>query len=177
MLKLGEIGIVRNHMPVEDFGKYNLDSILTFLCGCPVLETLDSYIVSAFLTQVRVPPSAKKLKLTNEDFSWTCFEIDDYDDDSFTKTTLGIIGNLRSVEEAYLDIFSLRESEFVDPLLIYLQDLNRDLHLLLRHSKFKVMFYYYTVVCMYLYICSFVLLILCHHLLFCKTSGHFKHPF
>ncbi|KAK2408509.1 FBD-associated F-box protein [Trifolium repens] len=137
MLKLGEIGIVRNHMPVEDFGKYNLDSILTFLCGCPVLETLDSYIVSAFLTQVRVPPSAKKLKLTNEDFSWTCFQIDDYDDDSFTKTTLGIIGNLRSVEEAYLDIFSLRESEFVDPLLIYLQDLNRDLHLLLRHSKFK----------------------------------------
>ncbi|GAU49195.1 hypothetical protein TSUD_371870 [Trifolium subterraneum] len=136
-LKLGEIGIVEHDIAVEDLGKYNVDSILVFLCGCPVLETLDSYIVSAFLTKVRVPPSSKKLKLTNLDFSWTCFEID-YDNDSFPKTTLGIIGNLRSVEEAYLDLFSLRESEFVDPLLTYLQDLDYDLHLLLRHSKFKV---------------------------------------
>ncbi|WJX88163.1 hypothetical protein P8452_70278 [Trifolium repens] len=132
--------IVKYDIPIEDLGKYIYDSILIFLCGCPVLETLDNYFVPSFMTKIPVPPSSKRLKLTNEDFSWTCFEIDDFSnnyDDSFPKTTLGIIGNLRSMEEAYLDLFSLRDSEFVDPLLNYLQDLNGDFHLFLRHSKFK----------------------------------------
>ncbi|MCH82528.1 F-box/RNI/FBD-like domain protein, partial [Trifolium medium] len=127
--------IVKYDRPIEDFNKYIYDSILIFLCGCPVLETLDNYCVPSFMTKIPVRPSSKRLKLTNKDFSWTCLEMD-YDD-SFTKTTLGIIGNLQSVEEAYLDLFSLRESQFVDPWLNYLRDLNHDLHLLLRHSKFK----------------------------------------
>ena len=58
------------------------------------------------------------------------------------KTTLGIIGNVRSVVEAYLDIFSRHDSEFVDPLLNRLR-FHGYLYLLLRHSTEKVKFYYY----------------------------------
>jgi len=77
----------------------------------------------------------------------TCIQIDSdwlsVDDSRSTgRTTLGIIGNLQSVEEAYFDVFSLRESEFVDPVLSHLRDYG-DLHLLMHHFTSKVKFYYY----------------------------------
>jgi len=129
-----------------------VDSLLALLSRCPVLETLDTYFDPGFLTNVCVPPSSKRLQFTDRKFSWTCLEIDsDWIDvkdggsgsGSITKTTLGIIGNLQSVEEAYLDVFSLRESKFVDPMISLLRDRNHDLHLLLRHSTSKVKFCYY----------------------------------
>ncbi|XP_058744475.1 F-box/FBD/LRR-repeat protein At4g26340-like [Vicia villosa] len=137
MLKLGSC-VVEVDIDIAELGKYNVDSILIFLSGCPVLETLDTYFDPSFLTNVSVPPSSKRLKLTGVNFSWTCLEIDEvWFDVEFDKTTLGIIGNYQSMEEAYLDYLSLRKSEFVDPVLNHLRDQNRDLHLLLRHSTSK----------------------------------------
>ncbi|KEH19421.1 putative F-box domain, FBD domain, leucine-rich repeat domain, L domain-containing protein [Medicago truncatula] len=141
MLKV-EFSILEHNIDIEDFGKHLTDSILVFLSGCPVLETLDTYFSPYFLTRVPVPPSAKRLKLTDVKFSWTCLEIDsdglgiEYGGCNI-KPTFGIIGNLQSMEEAYLDFFSLCESEFIDPMLKYLRDLDGDLHLLLRHSTSK----------------------------------------
>ncbi|KAK2358257.1 FBD-associated F-box protein [Trifolium repens] len=91
---------------------------------------------------VPVPSSSKRLKLTNSNFSWTYLELEsDWPDVKFggfvTKTKLGIIGNLQTVEAAYLDIFSLRESELVDPILNLIRDQYHDIHLLLRHSTTK----------------------------------------
>jgi hypothetical protein len=136
-----------------------VDPLIDFLSGCPILETFDTLFDCSFLTNVPVPPSSKRLKLTATNFSWTCLQIDaDWLDVKYGKTTLGIIGNLQTVEEAYLDLFSLRESKFVDPMLKHLHDQKHDLHLLLRHSKTKVKFYYYDLyvsIC----ICSFVLIL------------------
>lgn len=145
MLKI-DPGIVELDIDIVEFEADIVDSLLEFLSGCPVLETLDTYFDPGFLTKVPVPPSSKRLKFTDRKFSWTCLEIDsDWFDvmnggsgsGSITKATLGIIGNLQSMEEAYLDVFSLRESEFVDPMLSLLRKRNHDLHLLLRHSTSK----------------------------------------
>lgn len=142
MLKLDSC-VVEVDIDIAELGKYNVDSVLIFLSGCPVLETLDTYFDPSFLTNVPVLPSSKRLKLTGVNFSWTCLEIDEvWVDVEFDKTTLGIIGNFQSMEEAYLNYFSLGKSEFVDPLLNLLQDQNRDLQLLLRHSTSKVKFCY-----------------------------------
>jgi hypothetical protein len=109
MLKLdpGVVGVIN----VVQFGTDVVDSsLVVFLSGCPILETLDIYFDPGFLAEVSVPPSSKRLKLTDRKFSWTYLEIDsDWPDmkfdDSIPKTKLGIIGNLQSVEEAYLDVF------------------------------------------------------------------------
>jgi hypothetical protein len=174
MLKI-DPGIVERDIDIVELKLDIVDPLIEFLSGCPVLEVFDTYFDSCFLTNVPVPPSTKRLKLTGENFSWTCLEIDsDWLNVKYGKTTLGIIGNLQTVGESYLDIFSLRESEFVDSMLKNLRDQNRDLHLLLRHSTSKVKFYYYSLLCFY--ICSFVLK-LHYHLLSCTSSGHFTPPF
>lgn len=141
-----DIDVVEQEVENVELEVEIVDSLLAFLSDCPVLETLDTYFDPGFLTKVPVPPSSKRLKFTDRKFSWTCLKIDsDWIDgkdggsgsSSITKSTLGIIGNLQSVEEAYLDVFSLRESEFVDPMLSLLRKRNHDLHLLLRHSTSK----------------------------------------
>ncbi|WJX87969.1 hypothetical protein P8452_70100 [Trifolium repens] len=137
MLKI-DPGIVERDIDIVELKLDIVDPLIEFLSGCPVLEVFDTYFDSCFLTNVPVPPSTKRLKLTGENFSWTCLGIDsDWLNVKYGKTTLGIIGNLQTVGESYLDIFSLRESEFVDPMLKNLRDQNRDLHLLLRHSTSK----------------------------------------
>jgi len=148
-----DIDVVEQEVENVELEVEIVDSLLAFLSDCPVLETLDTYFDPGFLTKVPVPPSSKRLKFTDRKFSWTCLKIDsDWIDGkdsgsgsgNITKSTLGIIGNLQSVEEAYLDVFSLRESEFVDPMLSLLRKRNHDLHLLLRHSTSKVRYYYYS---------------------------------
>jgi hypothetical protein len=146
MLKL-DPGIV-DDINIVQFGTELLDTLAYFLSGCPILETLDILFDASFLTQVLVPSSSERLKLTNSNFSWTYLELEsDWPDVKFggfvTKTKLGIIGNLQTVEAAYLDIFSLRESELVDPILNLIRDQYHDIHLLLRHSTTKVKFHYY----------------------------------
>ncbi|GAU47089.1 hypothetical protein TSUD_369220 [Trifolium subterraneum] len=137
MLKI-DPGIVERDIDIVELELDIVDPLIEFLSGCPVLETFDTYFDCGFLTKVPVPPSTKRLKLTGGNFSWSCLVIDsDWLDVKYGKTTLGIIGNLQTVGEAYLDIFSLRESEFVDPILNDLQDRKHDLHLLLRHSTSK----------------------------------------
>ncbi|CAL5196960.1 unnamed protein product [Lathyrus oleraceus] len=130
-----DIDIVENEIDI-------VDPLIPFLSCCPVLKTFDTYFDSSFLTKVPVPPSSKRLKSSERNFSWTCLEIDSdwlssRDSGGIAKTTLGIIGNLQNVEEAYLDVFSLRQSDFVDPILCLLHHQNGDLHLLLRHSTSK----------------------------------------
>jgi hypothetical protein len=154
MLKL-DPGIV-DDINIVPFGTNIVDSLAVFLSGCPILEILDIYFDPGFLTQVSVPSSSKRLKSTNINFSWTFLEIEsDWPDVKFDgsvpKTKLGIIGNLQTVEEAYLDVFSLRESELVDPILNLLRDQDHDIHLLLRHSTTKVKFHYYGL-CVFIYV-------------------------
>ena len=145
MLKLGAGAVEFDIGNTVEFDNIDtVDSLLVFLSGCPVLETLDCVFCASFLAKVPVSPFFKRLKLTGVNFSWTCLQIDpDWLDDSRSrgKTTLGIIGNLQSVEEAYFDVFSLRESEFMDPVLSYLRD-NGDIQLHMRHFTSKVKFYY-----------------------------------
>ncbi|KAK2412039.1 FBD-associated F-box protein [Trifolium repens] len=140
MLKL-DLGIV-DGINIVKFGTELVDRLAYFLSGCPILETLDILFDASFLTQVPVPSSSKRLKLTNSNFSWTYLEIEsDWPDVKFggivTKTKLGIIGNLQTMEAAYLDIFSLLENELVDPILNLIRDQYHDIHLLLRHSTTK----------------------------------------
>jgi len=128
-----------------------MDSDIAFLSGCPILETLHIYFEPKSLTKVPVTLPSKKLKFNNGNFSWTCLQIDSIDwlDDVYSwgsaKTTLGIIGNVHSVVEAYLDVFLWRESDFVDPILnhFHYQVPSNEIYLLLRHSTEKVKFYYY----------------------------------
>ncbi|WJX95069.1 hypothetical protein P8452_76430 [Trifolium repens] len=154
MLKL-DPGIV-DDINIMIYGTNIADSLAVFLSGCPILEILDIYFDPGFLTQVSMPSSSKRLKSTNRNFSWTFLEIEsDWPDVKFDgsvpKTKLGIIGNLQTVEEAYLDVFSLRESELVDPILNLLRDQDHDIHLLLRHSTTKVKFHYYGL-CVFIYV-------------------------
>jgi hypothetical protein len=65
---------------------------------------------------------------------------------------LGIIGNVQSVVEAYLDVFSPRESKFVDPILNRFRMAFNSYYLLLRHSKSKVNLYYYDNLYVFVYI-------------------------
>jgi hypothetical protein len=153
MLKL-DPGIV-DDINIMIYGTNIVDSLAVFLSGCPILEILDIYFDPGFLTQVSVPSSSKRLKSTNRNFSWTFLEIEsDWPDVKFDgsvpKTKLGIIGNLQTVEEAYLDVFSLRESELVDPILNLLRDQDHDIHLLLRHSTTKVKFHNYGLCVLYM---------------------------
>jgi hypothetical protein len=78
------------------------------------------------------------LKSTSDNFTWTCFRINE------GCFTLGIIGNFHSMLEAFLDVFSPGESEYVDPFLNDITILDIDNMLLrLRHSTSKVKFYFY----------------------------------
>lgn len=92
---------------ILDLGKNIVDSMAVFLACCPILETLDTYFKRLKLTKVPVPSSSKRLnlKLTGGDFSWTCLQINyDEHDVKLYRTYIGIIGNLQTVEEAYLDV-------------------------------------------------------------------------
>lgn len=105
-----------------------VDPLFDFLSGCPILE--NTLFDCSLMTNVPVPPSSKMLKLTDANFSWTCLQIDaDWLDVKYGKTMLGINDNLQTVQDAYLDIFSLRESVFVDPMLKHLRDQKHDLHI------------------------------------------------
>jgi hypothetical protein len=137
-----------------------MDSDVAFLSGCPFLETLHIFFDPRSLTEVPVPSSSKRLKFNDGNFSWTCLEIDSNWLDSMTRhyrtkvahTTLGIIGNVQSVVEAYLDVFSPRESKFVDPILNRFRMAFDSYYLLLRHSKSKVNLYYYDNLYVFVYI-------------------------
>lgn len=111
---------------ILDLGKNIVESMAVFLAaGCPILETLDTYFKRLKLTKVPVPSSSKRLnlKLTSWDFSWTCLKINyDEHDVKLYRTYMGIIGNLQTVEEAYLDVFSPCESKFVDRVLKKLRE-------------------------------------------------------
>jgi hypothetical protein len=56
---------------------------------------------------------------------------------------LGIIGHFHSMVDAFLDVFSPVENEFVDPILKHLRDRKEYMHLLSCHSTSKVKFYFY----------------------------------
>ncbi|GAU39367.1 hypothetical protein TSUD_370250 [Trifolium subterraneum] len=119
----------------------SLDSVVALLSRCPVLETFDINFFTQSLTN-HVPPSSKSLKFTNDDFAWTYIEIDSHYPEG---TTLGILDNLQSVVESYLDVFSPRESKFVDPILYLLRDEDiygeREIHMRLCRSTSKVKLY------------------------------------
>jgi hypothetical protein len=127
---------------------WDLDSKVAFLSGCPVLETLYTTLVheDISLTKLPVPPSSssKRLKSTDDNFAWTYFE---FVGSMCPHDTTGIIGIFHSMVEAFLDVFSLSESEFVDPILNRIRDDIRDntgdVRLILRHSTSKVKFYFY----------------------------------
>jgi len=116
------------------------DLIVSFLSACPVLETLESdYFCynDISLTKVPVPPSSSsnRLKSTNHNFTWTYFKLGNI--------TLGIVGNFHSMVEAFLDVFSPGEGEFVDPILEHIRDYEEETHLLSRHSTSKVKFFFW----------------------------------
>ncbi|WJX34829.1 hypothetical protein P8452_22902 [Trifolium repens] len=134
----GDITMVVQHSSVQfpslkklklDIGSLSLDSVVAFLSNCPMLETfkVDFY----YEEEVPIPTSSssKSLKSTSDNFTWTCFEC---------CSTLGIIGNFHSMMEAFLDVFSPGESEYVDPFLndIIILDIDNML-LRLRHSTSK----------------------------------------
>jgi hypothetical protein len=106
-----------------------------------MLETFDINFFTQSLIN-HVPPSSNSLKFTNDDFAWTYIEIDSQYPDT---TTLGILDNLQSVVESYLDVFSSRESKFVDPILYLLRDKDlyeeRETYMRLHRSTSKVKFY------------------------------------
>ena len=120
--------------------------LVSFISGCPILETLHVYfyIVSDDMsfTKVLAKPSS------NDDFTWTYFNINK------GCFELGIVGNFHSMVEAFLDVFSVAETEFVDPILNLIRDDrsefhygllddDEDLYLELCHSTSKVKFYFY----------------------------------
>ncbi|MCH87252.1 F-box/RNI/FBD-like domain protein, partial [Trifolium medium] len=82
-----------------------VDSEVALLSGCPILERLDLHFGPTSLIEAPVPPSSKRLKFTYDNFAWTYLEIfpDAVIDE---RITLGILGNLQSMVESYLDIFS-----------------------------------------------------------------------
>jgi len=120
-------------------GELIVDSEVSFLSGCPMLETLEIgfYLNNIPLTEVR------RLKSTNHNFTWSYFEF--YVNSRFIK--LGIVGSFHSMLEAFLYVFSLHESEYFDPILYLFGDYKDDddsyIHLKMCHSTSKVEFYYY----------------------------------
>lgn len=145
-----------------------VDSVDALLSGCPVLETLDLWFSPNFLTKVCVPPSLKRLKFTA---AQTYFEIDapGLKYLHITETTLGAVGDLQNVVEAYLDVLSVGES--VDPLLNLLRAISGTKHLELRRSTSEVKFSLLLSGFIYMYLCGFVLILL-HHFLLCSSSGY-----
>jgi hypothetical protein len=93
------------------------------------------------LTEVPVPPSSssKWLKSTNNNFTWSFFKFHT----EFRYIQLGIIGNFDSMVEAFLDVFSPSESEYVDPVFDGLLVPDEHILLPLHHSTSKVKFYFY----------------------------------
>ncbi|AET03049.2 putative F-box domain, FBD domain, leucine-rich repeat domain, L domain-containing protein [Medicago truncatula] len=117
-------------------GELIVDSEVSFLSGCPMLETLEIgfYLNNIPLTEVT------RLKSTNHNFTWSYFEF--YVNSRFIK--LGIVGSFHSMLEAFLYVFSLHESECFDPILYLFGDYNdyKDdggdyVHLKMCHSTLK----------------------------------------
>jgi hypothetical protein len=135
----------------------SLKEIVYLLFGSPKLEVLRVYfyfISEELVPKALIPPSSssESSKSANDNFTWTYFKIVNTNNECIR---LGIIGNFHSMGEAFLDVFSLTESEFVDPILNLIRDDDRtefyknlpadcyDVYLRLRHSTSKVMFYSY----------------------------------
>ncbi|WJX87978.1 hypothetical protein P8452_70108 [Trifolium repens] len=120
-----------------ELGYKIVDSEVVFLSGCPKLETLDINFKpeNIFLTEAPVPPSSssKWLKSTNNNFTWSFFTFHT----EFRYIQLGIIGNFDSMVEAFLDVFSPSESEYVDPVFDGLLVPDEHILLLLHHSTSK----------------------------------------
>jgi len=87
--------------------------------------------------------------------------------------------------EAFFDVFSLTESEFVDPILNLIRDDNSEFHrqllvneddvyLLSRHLTSKVNIYFYG---LFVFMCSLALILRHNLLLPCTCSGQFMHLF
>jgi hypothetical protein len=114
--------------------------LLSFLSGCPKLETLQVYFYfqpAVFVTNALVPSSSQSSKPANHNFTWTYFDINE------GYINLGIVGNFHTMEEAFLNVFYRFESEFVDPVLDHLLVPHDAINLRLRHSTSKVRFYFY----------------------------------
>ncbi|KEH20275.1 putative F-box domain, FBD domain, leucine-rich repeat domain, L domain-containing protein [Medicago truncatula] len=140
-----EIHIKDQHSPLHfpllkrlKLGVETVDSVVAFLSACPVLETLDInfFLEDISLNEVPIPPSfsSKSLKSTNHNFTWTHFKFGIYPHD------MGIVGNFHSMVEAFLDVFSSRESEFVDPILnsLFQDNKNSEINILSRHLTSKL---------------------------------------
>jgi hypothetical protein len=137
-----------------------LDSVVALLSRCPMLETFDINFFTQSLIN-HVPPSSKSLKFTNDDFAWTYIEIDS---PYHGATTLGILDNLQSVVESYLDVFSSRESKFVDHILYLLRDKDlyeeRETYMQLHRSTSKVkvllLIWFIIYICVCVWFCTHI---------------------
>ncbi|GAU39378.1 hypothetical protein TSUD_370360 [Trifolium subterraneum] len=138
----GDIKVEVKHSSVHfpllkrlELGERIVDSDVAFLSGCPKLETLDIDFYPEDIFKDPVPPSSssKWLKSTNHNFTWSYFDADHI-------LYMGIIGNFHSMVEAFLDVFSSRESVFIDPKLndYYIDD-EYLLNVQLRHTTSKVL--------------------------------------
>jgi len=118
-------------------------SEVALLSGCPGLETLDGYFrfhPPDYVTKFLIPPfsSSKRSKSTSDNFTWSWSYLN-----VIGNTKLGIIGHFHCMVEAFLDVFSPVESEFVDPILNHLRAHKEYMNLLSCHSTSKVKFYFY----------------------------------
>ncbi|XP_024628280.1 FBD-associated F-box protein At4g10400 isoform X1 [Medicago truncatula] len=112
-------------------------SEVALLSGCPSLEIFDGYFCCDppdYVTKLLIPPSSrsKRSKSTTDNFTWSWSYLN-----VRGNTELGIIGHFHSMMEAFLDVFSPVESEFVDPILKHLRDHKEYMNLLSCHSTSK----------------------------------------
>jgi hypothetical protein len=115
-------------------------------------------------------------------FSWTYLEMcsdicwPDSVEYVVNRITLGIIGNVQSMVEAYLDVFSRCESKFVDPILNRLRNPDRDVYPLLcciiqnQRLSFIITIYMYLCVCVYIYLYWYCAITCCYHVQAVATS-------
>ena len=138
----------------------NLSSMHILLSACPVLENLELFFSPESLDIIRVPSSLKRLKITVDNNVGAWLEIDApglkyLSLEGITFRDAAAVGNLRSVEEAYLDVFPTPKSESVEPLLNLLRALSGIKRLELHNSTTKV-----TKVFIICSICCFVVIII-----------------
>ncbi|AET03063.1 putative FBD-associated F-box protein At5g56700 isoform X2 [Medicago truncatula] len=123
----------------------NLSSMHILLSACPVLENLELFFSPESLDIIRVPSSLKRLKITVDNNVGAWLEIDApglkyLSLECITFRDAAAVGNLHSVEEAYLDVFPTPKSESVEPLLNLLRALSGIKHLELHNSTTKWLF-------------------------------------
>jgi hypothetical protein len=111
-----------------DIGNVDVNAINILLSACPILEILELSFSTESLAKLRVPSSLKRFKFTVGNDIEVCLEIDTPGLKylSLADITLGdatFVGDLHSVEEAYLDLECSSESDSVDLLPTLLQAL------------------------------------------------------